>query len=352
MFPLISLGGGGNTIAPKYVNEFLSIGVGARGLALGNSQVATIGDATSGYWNPAGLTRVDCDRQIAAMHNEYFAGIAKYDFVSLAAPVDATRSLAFSVIRFGIDDIPDTSELIDAEGNINYDRIKSFSATDWAFLFSFGKLTPVSGLRIGGNAKMIYRKAGEFAQGWGFGIDAAAQYTYGTWQFGAIARDITTTFTAWSFNTEKLADVFARTQNEIPENSMELALPKLIAGAGKKFYLNKKFSLLPEIDLDMTFDGKRNVPVRTNFVSIDPHLGLELSFNNFIFLRSGINNIQQVRDIDGSKSTVFQPNFGIGVRIKSLSIDYALTNIGQKTGLYSNVFSLKLNLNRKEAPQI
>ena len=39
----------------KYSNEFLNIGAGARGLAMGNAQVASVEDATSGYWNPAGL---------------------------------------------------------------------------------------------------------------------------------------------------------------------------------------------------------------------------------------------------------------------------------------------------------
>ena len=45
----------------------------------------------------------------------------------------------------------------------------------------------------------------------------------------------------------------------------------------------------------------------------------------------------------------FQPNIGVGVTIKDiLSIDYALTDIGdQSVALYSNVFSLKLALNRK-----
>ena len=37
-----------------YVNEYLNIGVGARGLAMGGAQAASSTDAYSGYWNPAG----------------------------------------------------------------------------------------------------------------------------------------------------------------------------------------------------------------------------------------------------------------------------------------------------------
>src|SRR5450432_1926198 len=80
--------------APKYSNEFLSIGIGARALAMSNSVVASTNDATSGYWNPAGLTNIQSNMQIAAMHSEYFAGIAKYDYGCVATPVDKSSVIA------------------------------------------------------------------------------------------------------------------------------------------------------------------------------------------------------------------------------------------------------------------
>ena len=49
---------------------------------------------------------------------ERIAGIAKYDYGSFASKIDNTAAIGFSIIRFAIDDIPDTYQLIDAEGNI------------------------------------------------------------------------------------------------------------------------------------------------------------------------------------------------------------------------------------------
>ena len=47
--------------------------------------------------------------------------------------------------------------------------------------------------------------------------------------------------------------------------------------------------------------------------------------------------------------TIFQPNFGVGLHLKSITIDYALTDIGdQSAALYSNIFSIKLDLNKSE----
>ena len=336
---------------PKYSNEFLAIGVGARGLAMSGALSALADDATAGYWNPAGLSLAQGNLQIALMHSEYFAGIAKYDYGAIAAPVDATRTIGVSVIRFAVDDIIDSTDLIDKDGNIDYDRLKTFSAADYAFLFSYAQKMKVEGLRLGGNVKVVHRKVGDFAKAWGFGLDVGAQYDYKNWKFGAVGKDITSTFNAWSYNTENLEEVFIQTGNEIPENGLEITLPRLILGAAYRAGITGKISATPALDLDVTFDGKRNVPVKTDVVSLDPKFGVEFAYDNFIFLRAGVGNIQQVKNTDNSKSTTAQPNMGVGVRFRNVTIDYALTNIGGGgTSLYSNVFSLRLNIVKQPKP--
>ena len=335
--------------APKYSNEFLAIGVGAKALGMSNSNVSIVDDVTSGYWNPAGLMLVKSNIQAGVMHSEYFAGIAKYDYAAIAVKIDETSTAGFSFIRFGIDDIPNTTDLIDAEGNIDYNRITTFSAADYGFLFSYARKLKIEGLRVGANAKIIHRKIGDFAHAWGFGIDAGAQYDLNKWRFGVMARDITSTFNAWSFDLpDRMKEVFTITGNEIPENSLEITLPKLIVSAGRKFKISEKFSALADIDADITFDRMRNVLIKSDPISIDPHLGVELSYRNFLFLRGGVGNIQNETDINGKKVMTFQPNMGVGIKIKdTVSIDYALTNIGDNSIFYSNIFSLKFNIGNK-----
>jgi hypothetical protein len=338
----------------KYSNEFLSIGVGARALGMSNSIVGSVNDGSAGFWNPAGLAHLEGNLQINLMHSEYFAGIAKYDYGSIAARIDNTGTIGISFIRFAVDDIPDTSELIDANGNINYDRVRSFTAADYAFMFSYAKKSKIEGLNYGGSAKIIHRVVGPFATAWGFGIDAGAQYQKGNMRYGLFAKDITTTYNAWNFTyTDALKETFIKTGNALPQNSLEITLPKIIAGIGYKRTISGKFTALGEIDFDMTTDGKRNVLISSKRINIDPHVGLELGYDNFLFLRAGLGNIQQVRN--GSiQSYTIQPNMGIGIKLKNLTIDYALTNLGRQseTAIYSNVFSLKLDIFRhaKETP--
>lgn len=331
----------------KYSNEFLAIGIGARALGMSNAYVVSVNDATSGYWNPAGLTAIRSNLQVAAMHSEYFAGIAKYDFGAFATAIDTASAIGISFIRLAIDDIPNTIDLIEPNGNINYDKIEKFSAADNAVLLSYARKTKTPGLRIGTNAKIIYRKVGDFANAWGFGLDAGLQYDYRQWKLGLMARDITGTFNAWSYNlSDRMVEVFTQTGNEIPENSLEVTSPKIILGAAREYRFKDKFSLLAELNADITTDGKRNVLIKGNYTSMDPHLGIEAGYNRIVFIRGGVGNFQKTKSDLGNRDILtFQPNLGIGIKIKNLTLDYALTDIGdQSVALYSNVFSLKLDL--------
>lgn len=334
-----------STSAPKYSNEFLQIGVGARALGMGNALVAGVNDVTAGYWNPAGLVHVKNNLEFSLMHSEYFAGIAKYDYLAVAHPLDEQSSIGFSALRFGVDDIPNTTQLINNEGNIDYDRITLFTAADYAFLLSYArKIGAIEGLNVGANFKVVHRRAGDFARAWGFGLDAGAQYQWKGFEFGAMLRDVTSTPNAWIFNLDaQMQEVFIETGNEIPENGLEFTLPRLILAARKKFDLGEKgIHLAPEVNAVITTDGKRNTLLKTNLFSIDPLVGLEVGYQEIVAIRAGVNNFQYLKNFDGTEYLTLQPNIGLGISFKGVTLDYAFTNIGnQSDAVFSHVVSLK-----------
>lgn len=335
---------------PKYSNEFLNIGVGARALAMSNSIIASSDDVTAGYWNPVGLINIESDLQFGLMHAEYFAGIAKYDYGAVAKKIDNNSAMSFSMIRFGVDNIPNTTELIDNEGNVDYNRISYFTAADLGLIFSYARNIS-DNFSVGGSAKIINRKVGSFAKSWGFGLDFSAVYRLNDWTFAAVGRDITSTFNAWSYSlSERTIEVFTQTGNEIPQNGLEITMPRIILGAARRWELSDQFGLLAEINTDITTDGKRNTLIVGDPFSLDPHLGMELSFKDLVYLRSGIGNFQRITELNGKQTLTLQPNIGIGVKFKGVAIDYALTDIGDASvALYSNVFSLRFNLNPKKS---
>lgn len=344
----------------KYSNEFLNIGAGARGLAMGGAQVATVQDGTAGYWNPAGLAGVKDHPSIAAMHAEYFAGIGKYDYASVALPLHGDkRVLGLSILRFAVDDIPNTLFLVEPDGSVNYNNIRTFSSADYAFILSYAqrlKDEEEEGLSFGGNVKIIHRSVGSFAKAWGFGLDGGIQYRRNNWKFGLAARDITTTFNAWSFSfSEREKEVLYLTNNDIPVKSTEMTAPRLILGAARTFDLNEKFALTAEANLDVTFDGQRNTVVSSSAVNVDPRIGIEASYQNNIFLRAGVSNFQQALSdgdtLNQKKVWIYQPSVGAGFKIKNVMIDYAFTNLAnQSNPLFTHVFSLRVDLVRRNNP--
>jgi len=259
---------------------------------MANSVVANVDDVTAGYWNPAGLVEIEAPFQVMAMHSELFAGIAKYDYIGIAKPLK-------------------------------------------------------------GSVKIIRRVIGTFGSAWGFGIDLGLKYKVKNFKFALVGRDITSTFNAWSFNsTEQQRAVFIQTDNDILESSVEITRPRFILGAAWEKSIGSKFNLLLEGNFDFTTDGQRNVLVSSESINIDPHAGFELGFKNFIFLRGGVINFQQVKFNAGDDQTYLsvQPNFGLGLKLGSLTIDYAYTNIGSVSEvLFSNVFSLKLDFKSKKS---
>lgn len=334
----------------KYSNEFLNIGAGARGLAMSNSLSALSNDAMSVYWNPAATPFINADRQLGLMHASYFGGIGNYDVASLTFRSQDQRSaLSIAYIRLGVDDIPNTLELIDADGNIRYDLIRSFSATDQAFFVSYGKKLAREGLSLGGNVKVIRRQAGDFASAWGFGLDLGLRWETGIWHFALVGKDITGTFNAWSFNTTSLAETFLITGNVIPENSVEVTTPSIVLGSAVTFPFGEKSGLSIECDLKAFTDGKRNVLIPGDPISLSAQAGLEMDIAGVVFLRGGAGNFQRYGDENGKEVMSFMPTLGMGLNISNFAtVDYAFTDPGnQSIALYSHMVSLTIHIHSK-----
>ena len=329
----------------KYSNEFMNIGVDASSISMSGAVTSSINDVNSGYWNPAGLTAVE-QGEISLMHSNYFANIANYNYVAYAKPIDNQSAIGLSMIRFGVDDILDTTQLIDDQGNINYDRINLFSAVDYGFIISYARKMLTKEISYGINTKIIRRIIGDFASSWGFGLDIGLQLkTSNNWRFGLMARDISTTYNSWSINETRLIDIQNAIdgQNQDVPNSTEITIPKIQLGISKLHNINYDYSLLTSFDLIMKFEQNNNL-ISSEFVSINPAIGLELGYTDSVFFRLGIGNFQNEIGFDNSTNLTFQPNFGLGFKFNNLEIDYAFTDIGdQSVALYSNIFSLKID---------
>jgi len=300
LIPLILTSLQSQTVIGKYAGEFLSIGVGGRPLGMGGAFVAIANDVTAGYYNPAGLAKLNYP-QIALMHDERYGNLVNYNYAAVAIPYGKDYTFGLSIMRLGVDGIPDTRKaLYDANGDgildintdrLNYDLITEFSNQDWAFYLTGAKRV-TDDLYLGANVKILSRSIAEYSA-FGIGFDIGAYYSpMENLMLGANVQDVTTTFVAWSTGRN------------------ELITPTAKVGAAYQLdFLGGK--ILPAVDLDIRFENRRYASqFNIGPISFDPHFGMEYSYKNLFAIRAGYNDVKQF-------------TFGAGVKLPKLNIDYS-----------------------------
>lgn len=330
----------------KYSNEFLRLGMGAQSFGMAGSVLTEKGSAESAYWNPSNLVSMEDTAQASFMHSNYYNGIANYNTASVALKLNHKTAVALSIIRFGVDDIMNTTQLIDDQGNVDYDRISLFSAADYALLGTFSKKTNIPGLNVGGNIKLIYRQIGAFANAFGMGTDISATYKREKMTYAFVVSDLTTSFASWSFSDDSLNDKLVELGQDPIENGTEYTLPHVKMAIGREFAFKNKMSLKAELGTNVFFDGERNASISSSTFTVEPNIGFELNYNRVVYLRTGVNNFQTYTDF-GKEKLSFQPSIGMGAHYKSFQIDYGFTDIGNASiSEFSHVFSLKYHFSK------
>lgn len=81
--------------------HFLKLGVGGRGVAMGEAQTAAVDDATALHWNPAGLGNLN-QYEVVFVHNSFVQGISQ-DVAYYARPTSQHGTLGFglSMLKYG-----------------------------------------------------------------------------------------------------------------------------------------------------------------------------------------------------------------------------------------------------------
>lgn len=293
----------------KYAGEFLSIGVGGRALGLGGAYAALANDASAAYWNPAALARLNYP-EFMLMHDERFGGIVNYDFGAVAIPYGTNATFAVSLMRLGVDGIPDSrNALVDRNQNgildstdfIDPSKVTYFNSADWALYFTYSKRVS-DNLTYGINLKIL-RRGLEVASATGIGFDIGVLYSpRENWFVAANVQDVTTTLIAWSTGT-----------NELISPTLKLGTVYFIN------LFNGRFA--PTVDVDIRFENRQFASIaHLGPISFDPHMGLEFDYKNTVALRIGYNDVKQL-------------TLGAGLHLRKLDIDYSFARFGKENDL-------------------
>jgi hypothetical protein len=320
---LIIQGASAQQIA-KYAGEFLSIGVGGRALGLGGAYAALANDASAAYWNPAALARLNYP-EFMLMHDERFGGIVNYDFGAVAIPYGTNATFAVSLMRLGVDGIPDSryalvdrnqNGILDSTDSIDPSKVTYFNSADWALYFTYSKRVS-NNLTYGINLKIL-RRGLEVASATGIGFDIGVLYSpRENWFVAANVQDVTTTLIAWSTGT-----------NELISPTLKLGTAYFIDLFQGRF--------APTIDVDVRFENRQFSSIaHLGPISFDPHMGLEFNYKNTAALRVGYNDVKQL-------------TLGAGLHLRKLDIDYSFARFGKENDL-GDTHRISLRLILQEA---
>ena len=316
--------------ATKYAGEFMKIPVGARAVGMGGAFVAVADDATSPFWNPAGMVYLPY-KEAFLQHAEQFGSLVNHNFGGSVWPMKGTddrrSAVGMSLTWVGVDDIPitprpsglkpgdwldygtdnDPTTSGNGQGNgvwdpgerllITSDDLFMASSNDLALGLSFARQRGRH-WAWGGTVKFVHQSIpdtipGEHVTSFGAGLDASLLYMpMDAITVGAVMHDLTTTYLTWSNGTR------------------EVVAPNLTTGAAINFFPAEGHALTWGTDLAWDFEGRKlDSELKLGFLNADLRVGLEYWYRNTLALRSGLNG----KDLD----------FGAGVRYRHFGADYA-----------------------------
>ncbi|MBO6584907.1 MAG: PorV/PorQ family protein [Gracilimonas sp.] len=312
----------------KYGNDFLTTGSGSRALGMGSAHAALTADVTSAYWNVAGLAEVETP-QIMYMHSERFSGIVGYDYGAAALPLKSNNGVvSISFFRQGVDNIANTLNAWDRERDQPKQDVESyitrFSAADMALLFSFATQKSEK-LSYGASAKIINQKLGPFAEAWGYSLDIGAKYRADFASFGVTVHDITTMQKMWDVNESAFGDYEAQFDSlgaSLPTGQNEFVLPSVKLGVAKLFPIGADFLVSAAADVDLLFENRQAYYLNLGRMSIEPHVGSEVSYKDVIAFRAGVTDFIT----DPVSGFSVSPTLGLGLKLSSFVLDYGFSS--------------------------
>lgn len=163
LLPMAALGGPHSDAGTAGL-AFLKMGVGARAVGMGEAFVAAGGDATSLYWNPAGIVELS-GGHVALMHNEWFQDV-RFEYLGAVLGRDS-HALGFS---FAFNAVGEIERRIKA----STDPLDTFSSHDMAIAMSYArKMSP--SWNLGLSLKALYEKI-YLDDAWGWALDMGFLY--------------------------------------------------------------------------------------------------------------------------------------------------------------------------------
>jgi len=259
--------------------KWFSIPMGSRPAAMGNAFTAVADDASSIFWNPAGIALAQ-GRHVYLNQTQWIADIN----VNSGAVTYAHDRLGTFALTYAAADWGDLHGTQRADNTAGFVETGTFSPTDYAI--GLGYAQQVSNqFAFGGHLKYVYEELGSTLEG---SLDAPKKYTG---SLDLLAFDFGTLYRT-GFKSLVVGMALQNFSQEAQYRAEQFPLP-----------LTFKFGLAMDItDLWMTAETPHRLLVSVDAVhprdySERMHFGLEYGYNNLFFVRGGYKTNYDEEDL-------------------------------------------------------
>jgi hypothetical protein len=305
--------------------SFLEIPVSARAVSFGSAFSAVADDASSLYWNPAGVARLE-QTQVLFTHMEWLADL-RFDYSAVALPLGSFGTLGISFTALTMDDMPvRTIENPDGTGEV-------FSASSIACGVHYARNLS-DRFSIGFSGKYIQESIWHMSS-YAFALDVGVLYTtefFNKMKIGAIISN---------FGTDmRMAGRDARLFERIDAQKMGSndRIPVNIEMDSWSLPLNLQFGIATDIfnsesqSLTIAIDA---LHPSDNYESVN--IGLEYVFSKTLALRGGYRGLG-LAEREGGLTIGAGFRGDLSVAGITAVLDYAYSDYGRLKS--ANVISL------------
>ncbi len=308
--------------------SFLEIPVGASAIGMGDAYVSVSSDASSLFWNPAGIASIN-QYEAVLVHTNWIAD-TKYDFAGIVIPLGNLGNIGLSYTSLSMDDMK-VRTVEKPEGTGEY-----FSAGDLAIGISYSRNLS-DRFSIGFTGKFIQQKIWHMSAT-AFAIDAGTKFRtdlFGGMVIGASILNFGTPMQMSGRDTRyfiRVDDTKQGSNDRIPTNvemdSWDLPLIFQI-GVSTNAIKNDNYRITVAMDA---------IHPNNDYESMN--FGAEASFKEYLFVRCGYQSAF-LSNSEGGLS------FGVGVSSKLIltdafvKFDYAYRDFGRLMNVHTFTLGLR-----------
>jgi hypothetical protein len=305
--------------------QFLKIEVGARAIGMGGAFVAVANDATSLYWNPAGIA-LSTSNEVHLMHANWLAG-TNFDFAAIVLPLGTFGSLGVSITSLSVPEM-EVRTVFYPEGTG-----QRFGAGDLSASVSFARML-TDRFAIGFSGKYIRQHIWDMSAS-SVALDFGTLFHTG-FRGMTLGMSISNFGNKMRYEGKNIRIFYDFNPGEFGDNDKlpayletdRWSLPLLFrVGIAMPVVDGRTNKLMLAVDAMHPNDDTENL-----------NLGAEYAFNNLVFLRAGFKAV-------GRRDSEEGLTFGAGLRTAlpgatRLHVDYAWADWGRLNSVHR--FSLAI----------